>query len=617
MKKEKLKRLRDDPVVFADVVLNFKAFDYQANILRDRSKRIVACMGRQTGKTTTISALAIDFAITHPNTTTLIVSPSLRQSMIMFSRIESFIYASKILRKSIVRKTRTIIQFTNSSMIVALPCSENMLRGYTANLVICDEAAFMPEDVITGVMFPMLATTHGILILLSTPWSRDNLFYRAVMDPKWSVHKIKSSECPLITTEFLEEQRSMMTSEQFAREYEAEFAESVEAYFSQELIRSCVLRAQSIGAWYSSDFEKFQMTGCFAGVDLGKMQDYSVISVIQTDGDLRKLIFHHQFPLETPYPEIVGAIRRMHQLGQFRKIAVDRTGVGVPVVDEMMGLPVDGIMFTAQRKAEMLGHLRILMEQGNLVLPYNRELCAQLNDQRFRYSAAGQLHFWHPEGAHDDRLWSLALAVYAAKGEVAESYVPRGLIESCVVPGDLESDAERWAQPPGQYFCGLDVGKLDDFSVVSVVAQRAGTLELVFQKQFPLKAPYPEIVDVINKLNKKCGFVHLVINRTGVGAAIMEEFPDVRGVEGIHLSVERKADVLGYLKMRMEQKTFKMPSNPDLCEEIAQQRHKLTPWGASRFWPPAGTHDDRLWSLALAVYAAKEKEPEGAVRPAW
>jgi len=414
---EKLKRLRDDPVVFAASVLKFKPFPYQEKILRDSSKRLCACLGRQTGKTTTISAKAINFAVTNPNTTTLIVSPSLRQSMIMFSRIEGFIYASRILRKSIVRMTRTVIQFSNGSQIVALPCSENMLRGYTANMVICDEAAFMPDEVISGVMFPMLATTHGTLILLSTPWSRDNIFYKAFVDPRWSVHKVKSSECPLITQEFLEEQRSMMTREQFAREYEAEFAEAAEAYFSQELIRSCVLKAQAMEVHYSTDFEKFNAPGCFAGVDLGQKQDYTAITVVQKDRDdpVQKMIFHHQFPLETPYPEITGAIRRMHQLAPFQGIAVDRTGVGGPVVDELMGLPIDGILFTQDRKAQMLGHLRIVMERGNLALPYNRELCAQLNDQRFGYTAAGRLKFWHPEGAHDDRMWSLALAVWAAK----------------------------------------------------------------------------------------------------------------------------------------------------------------------------------------------------------
>lgn len=414
---EKLKRLREDAGMFASAVLKFKPWPYQTKILHDESKRIVACMGRQTGKTTTIAAKAIHLALTNPDTTTLIVSPSLRQSMIMFGRIEAFIYRSKILPRSIVRKTRTIIQFTNGAMIVALPCSEHLLRGYTAHLVICDEAAFMPEEVITNVLFPMLATTRGALILLSTPWGGDNLFHRAFVDPAWSVHRVKSSECPLIPPEFLEEQRRLMTPEQYAMEYEAQFAEAAASYFSQALIRSCVLKAQEIELEFEDDVEKFAIRGCFGGVDLGKKQDYSVISAIDKSGELDKLVFHRQFPLETPYPEIIGGMKRLHQLAPFRKIAIDRTGIGEAIVDEMRDLPVEGVLFTEQRKADILGSLRVRMEQGNLALPYNRELCAQLNEQRYEYKKTGKIHFWHPTASHDDRLWSLALAVYAARGE--------------------------------------------------------------------------------------------------------------------------------------------------------------------------------------------------------
>ncbi|MCL6579827.1 MAG: hypothetical protein K6T73_10715, partial [Candidatus Bathyarchaeota archaeon] len=71
------------PVDYAEKVLGVKPFSYQAELLLDENKRIVACMGRQTGKTTTIAMKAIYFADTNPNVTVLITSPSLRQSMIM------------------------------------------------------------------------------------------------------------------------------------------------------------------------------------------------------------------------------------------------------------------------------------------------------------------------------------------------------------------------------------------------------------------------------------------------------------------------------------------------------------------------------------------------------
>ncbi|MCL4430319.1 MAG: hypothetical protein M1167_06160, partial [Chloroflexi bacterium] len=67
--------------------------------------------------------------------------------------------------------------------------------------------------------------------------------------------------------------------------------------------------------------------------------------------------------------------------------------------------------------AELLTHLKLAMEQNRLAIPYNKDLCQQINDQQFQYSKNGKLTFNHPPNSHDDMLWALALAVYAAKTE--------------------------------------------------------------------------------------------------------------------------------------------------------------------------------------------------------
>lgn len=234
------RRFREDPVFFAQKALDFDPFPYQAKILRNSGKRVVACFGRQTGKTTTVAVKAIHFAYTNVKKTTLIVSASLRQSIILFDRIMGFIYSNKFLASSVKRKTHTIIKLSNGSKIIALPCSEHRLRGHTAHMIIVDEAAFVPDEVVVNVLNPMLATTDGTLILLSTPWGKKHFFYRAFIDPDFSVHKVKSSECPLIPAEFLKKQREYMTKEAFLMEYEAEFVEASMSYFGQDLIRSCI-----------------------------------------------------------------------------------------------------------------------------------------------------------------------------------------------------------------------------------------------------------------------------------------------------------------------------------------------------------------------------------------
>jgi len=419
--REKNEEVTSSPVVYAEKILGVKVFSYQARLLEDQSKRIVACMGRQTGKTTIIAIKAIAFADTHPNVTVLITSPSLRQSMIMFDRMVTFIYCSAYLRNKVFRVTRTLIQFENESRIIALPCSENLLRGYTAHMVVCDEAAFMPELVITQVIFPMLSTTDGYAIFLSTPWGRDHFFYQAFVDPAYSVHKVKSAECPLIKPEFLEEMRQNMTHEAFLMEYEAEFVEALNSYFSQDLIRKCVELAEKLGLELCSDLEHDFLGGeYYAGVDFGKLQDHSVLAIVKAEDNAIKLFYIHEFPLETPYAQVIGHLARANEKFHFQKVFVDKSGVGEPILEEIRNQNVncvEGIKFTTKTKEELLSGLKIVMEQGRLAIPYERRLCQQINEQQYSYSKGACLQFNHPAKSKDDMLWALALAVAAAKTE--------------------------------------------------------------------------------------------------------------------------------------------------------------------------------------------------------
>jgi phage FluMu gp28-like protein len=358
---------------------------------------------------------AIHFADMNSAVTVLITAPSLMQSMIMFDRIVTFVYSSARLRNKVVRITRTLVSFENGSRIIALPCSEHRLRGYTANMVICDEASWVSEKVILEVLFPMLTTTQGYAIFLSTPWDKNHFFYRAFVNPAYSVHRVKSEECPLVTKEFLEEMRQNMTHEAYLMEYEAEFVEALNSYFPQSLIRSGVELAQKLGAEFYPSLEvSFPSGDFYAGVDFGKLQDYSVLAVIKREDEILKLVYVHQFPLETPYTQVIGHLVRANQKFQFRSVFVDQTGVGEPVLEEMQnqGLRnVEGVKFTVQTKEELLTSLKIAMEQNRLAIPYHRQLCQQINEQQYEYSKSGHLQFKHPENSHDDMLWALALAV--------------------------------------------------------------------------------------------------------------------------------------------------------------------------------------------------------------
>lgn len=199
------------------------------------------------GKTTTIAVKAIWFACTHPKTLTLIVSPSLRQSMIMMDRVHGFLFSlpEKIKRALILKLQRTVVWFKNGSQIVALPCSIHLLRGYAAHLICIDEGAFIRDDetLYYNVLYPMLATTDGTLIVSSTPWGKDSVFYRMNNDPNFSKHIVTWKdvvEAGLVKQEFIEEMRRVLPESRFKAEFEAEFVSDENSWLRQDLIAQCI-----------------------------------------------------------------------------------------------------------------------------------------------------------------------------------------------------------------------------------------------------------------------------------------------------------------------------------------------------------------------------------------
>jgi len=59
-----VRELSQDPGLFASVLLDFSPYEYQKRFLRERSKRIAVCAGRQVGKSTMAASRAIWFAVT-------------------------------------------------------------------------------------------------------------------------------------------------------------------------------------------------------------------------------------------------------------------------------------------------------------------------------------------------------------------------------------------------------------------------------------------------------------------------------------------------------------------------------------------------------------------------
>lgn len=156
----------------------------------------------------------------------------------------------------------------------------------------------------------------------------------------------------------------------------------------------------------------------YAGVDLAKKEDFSVVAVLRKDEDAFRLIHLNVFPQGTEYVGVINYLRALSQrLSTIHRFLVDQTGVGEAVLEQAQKtVPnVEGIVLTAPAKQEILGYLKLMMQEKRVLFPYELDFLQELNIERFELSRSGQILFSHPAGTHDDRFWAFALAVYATK----------------------------------------------------------------------------------------------------------------------------------------------------------------------------------------------------------
>jgi len=171
-----------------------------------------------------------------------------------------------------------------------------------------------------------------------------------------------------------------------------------------------------------------ELSGSFyAGVDLAKKGDFSVVAVLRKDEDVFCLIHLNVFPLGTEYVGVINYLKALSErLKTIHRFLVDQTGVGEAVLEQAKDtVPnLEGVILTAASKQEILGYLKLMMQEKRVLFPYELDFLQELNVERFELSKSGQILFSHPSGTHDDRFWAFALAVYATRTAPSGSMIP-------------------------------------------------------------------------------------------------------------------------------------------------------------------------------------------------
>ena len=401
-----------------------KPYTYQQDFLLSESKRIAFRSGRQVGKTTMCAIKALYKALKHEKQVVVILSPTQRQSSLMFRKVRAY-SKNELIIDLIESESQTRISFKNGSEIHCLPGNNpDTIRGYSPNLLIIDEAAFVKDDVYVS-SEPSLAATNGQLILVSTPFGKRGRFYMSFFEDEFEKYHIQSIESPLITQEFLDGQKGSKTELEYKQEFEGEFLEELDTYFPRQLVLDSIAEIAD-GIKPQRDY--------YLGVDCARYGTDETVYVITEVWQNKAQVLEIISTSKKPLTDVIGRVKDLHKKYGFRGIYMDSSGLGSGAVDSLLGsgLPIknlltttgkyaDSVQFTLQNKEEIYKNLKLMMEQGRLFYPNHEKLIFQLCDLQYEFTEAGHLKLHHPERGHDDFPDALALAVAAI---ITPEYTP-------------------------------------------------------------------------------------------------------------------------------------------------------------------------------------------------
>lgn len=183
-------------------------------------------------------------------------------------------------------------------------------------------------------------------------------------------------------------------------------------------------------------------TRYYSGLDLGQMQDYSALVVVERTehpdaNNPKKSLYHfavrhlHRWPLGTAYPAIVSDVKSLFSTPPLSNsnLAVDQTGVGRAVVDLFRSAGITALLSpitithgeashgSTVPKKNLVGAVQVPLQDRRLKiaesLPLAKVLAEELSLFRVKVTLSANETFeaWR-ERDHDDLVLALALALY-------------------------------------------------------------------------------------------------------------------------------------------------------------------------------------------------------------
>jgi len=368
----------------------FKPTSYQKKFLLDLTdltiNRMMICSGSGLGKTRTLGIVALWSAGVLPKKLgfpyhVVIGSGSNLQSQKVNQYVREALSRIPILKREVVRETKTYLEFRDGSFIIALPCSDKSLFGQHGHLFIVDEAVEADIDVLKHMHRIVAPCKPNRIILSSTPHEYASKFVEMWLDEKkyseWRRYSWSPLDINWLSREeldkLLEEARKDMGEEMFRAIMLGQPVPVTGTLFPLTDLAECLVDPEEI------TMSEGMVT---MGVDWGFTISKTGIVVAQFQGD-KVVILHTELVANPRMEDLLAHIEELYKDFKVARIYCDLAQKGENQRLMERGYPVTEVHFSTERP--MMRHrLKVLIEQHRLIIA--REKHTALYRQLMKYT---------------------------------------------------------------------------------------------------------------------------------------------------------------------------------------------------------------------------------------
>lgn len=437
-------RARRDVAVFAEVLIGEPLWPHQIEAAMSPARIRVLRAGRQVGKSRLLAVLALWEAFRAGERHVLLLSASEDNAKDLLAEVSALANGSPLLSGAVADDEVSKVVLSNGSWVRSIPASAKQARGKSIDLLVIDEACFVAEDVWRAAKYSQAARPGSRLLLASSPYGRADAFFavhdRLGLDGLVDVAGVTvetfvwpSTVSPLVQAAGLVEfWRATDPPRTFAAEVMAEWQDDQGAYFTAGELADSVADFEMIEPGAAPNWRRLGRVG--VGLDWGMRVDSHALAVVGVLADggrniaargLEPVLFvpwveshagvpYHRFidrALDVVDPDRGGFVAPW--------VVSERNGVGEAPTETLrmqawerrLRTNVAPVWTDGRRKETGFGRLKLLLQQGRLVLPRHPELLKQLSGLQLETLESGATRISVPERlGHDDLVMALMQA---------------------------------------------------------------------------------------------------------------------------------------------------------------------------------------------------------------